>query len=68
MLIYKGGVRWGMDSMAAFIIAMVLAVLALRLGLQPFLSLVMASLAFGLLAGLGAGTLVHINDGLGAIF
>ncbi len=54
--------------MAAFIIAMVLAVLALRLGLQPFLSLVMASLAFGLLAGLGAGTLVHINDGLGAIF
>ena len=58
-----------MDLLAAFLLAILLvAILTVKMGLSPFLSLVVASLVYGLLSGMGPELIGHVATGLGRIF
>ena len=58
-----------MDPLAAFVLAILLvALLMAKTGLSPFLSLVVASLVYGLLSGMGPELVGHVTAGLARIF
>ncbi|MGB3943349.1 MAG: hypothetical protein WBK88_00980, partial [Methanothrix sp.] len=58
-----------MDPLAAFVLAILLvALLTAKTGLSPFLSLVVASLVYGLLSGMGPELVGHVTAGLARIF
>lgn len=58
-----------MDPLAAFLLAILLVgILTVKAGLSPFLSLVVASLVYGLLSGMGPELIGHVAMGLGRIF
>lgn len=58
-----------MDLLAAFLLAILLVgILTVKMGLSPFLSLVVASLVYGLLSGMGPELIGSVATGLGRIF
>jgi H+/gluconate symporter-like permease len=58
-----------MDLLAAFLLAILLVgIMTVKMGLSPFLSLVVASLVYGLLSGMGPELIGHVATGLGRIF
>lgn len=58
-----------MDLLLAFFLAILLvALLTVKLGLSPFLSLVVSALAYGILVGMGPDLIGYITSGLARIF
>jgi GntP family gluconate:H+ symporter len=58
-----------MDPLPAFILAILLvSLLTVKIGLSPFLSLVVSALAYGLLTGMGPELIGTITTGLARIF
>jgi len=58
-----------MDPLLAFLLAILLvSLLTVKIGLSPFLSLVVSALAYGLLTGMGPELIGHVTTGLARIF
>ncbi len=58
-----------MDPLPAFIVAIFLvSLLTVKLGLSPFLSLVVSALVYGVLSGMGPELIGYVTDGLARIF
>jgi GntP family gluconate:H+ symporter len=58
-----------MDPILAFIVAVLLvSLLTVKIGLSPFLSLLVSALAYGLLVGMGPELIGTVTTGLGRIF
>ncbi len=58
-----------MEPLPAFLLAILLvSLLAVKIGLSPFLSLVVSALAYGLLTGMGPELIDHVSQGLARIF
>lgn len=58
-----------MDPLLAFLLAILLvSLLIVKIGLSPFLSLVVSALAYGLLTGMGPELIGHVTTGLARIF
>lgn len=58
-----------MDLLPAFLLAILLVgLLTVKMGLSPFLSLVVSALVYGLLSGMGPELIGHMTAGLARIF
>lgn len=58
-----------MDLLLAFFLAILLvALLTVKLGISPFLSLVVSAMAYGILVGMGPDLVEYITSGLARIF
>lgn len=58
-----------MDPLLAFLLAILLvSLLTVKIGLSPFLSLVVSALAYGVLTGMGPELIGHVTAGLARIF
>lgn len=58
-----------MEPLLAFFLAILLvSLLTVKIGLSPFLSLVVSALFFGVLSGMGPELIDHVSEGLARIF
>jgi GntP family gluconate:H+ symporter len=58
-----------MDPLPAFLLAILLAsFLSVKIGLSPFLSLIVSAFAYGVLSGMGPELVGYVSEGLARIF
>ncbi len=58
-----------MDPLPAFLLAILLAsFLSVKMGLSPFLSLIVSAFAYGVLSGMGPELVGYVSEGLARIF